>query len=74
MSQATPNPSTLKEYPQGSIEYQLSRQFTDEHLAAYRTDLQKAAEKLGLELTEENLTVIAREMRDMKAAEKNIKK
>ncbi len=68
MPQTSLNPSTLKEYPQGSIEYQLDKQFVDEHVAIQRAKLQKVADQLGIPLTEENLPVIAQEMRAMKAA------
>ncbi len=48
--------------------------FRQEQMAIYKANLQQTADKLGLELNEENLPTIAREMRAMKAAEENGKK
>lgn len=48
--------------------------FRQDQIEAYKADLQKAAEKLGLELTEENLPVIAREMRSTKKAARKTKR
>ena len=43
--------------------------FRQEQIAAYRAELQKAADKLRIPLNEENLPAIAKEMRAMKTAE-----
>lgn len=52
MSKAPLNPSTLKEYPQGSIVTKLNDQFMDEQVAIYKERKRKEAEKKAAEESE----------------------